>query len=300
MRTRRVIASVCASLALAAMGAFANAAATAPPEPGLVAANPQAPLYARLPAEVRQAGVLRFVGDSHPPYRNVSDDRKIRDGIDVDLARALSLVLGVPVQHHVVNSLSATLGGLEAGRYDVAMGPGLATPERLVRFDSVSWLYTKPSFVYPLQRPARYRRVEDLCGHKIAYVAGSVTERVSQRVSDRCLKAGLPGVVHVPLVDGNMSLVATQAGRADVAGMTMTAALHAAQANPDLFGAFGDETNALGVDLVGLFVTKRSGLAPLLLDAMQALHDSGEYARIMAKWGITAVSVKAPQLNAAR
>jgi polar amino acid transport system substrate-binding protein len=295
MRTVLVIA-----MTLLCGAALANAPMGAPPAPAMQAVDPNAPLYAQLPPEIRKAGVLRFVGDSHPPYRNVSDDRQIRDGIDVDLARALERVLGVPARHYVVNSLSATLGGLEAGRYDVAMGPGVATKERLVRFDAVSWLYTKPSFVFPLQRPARYGHVEDLCGRKLAYVAGSVTERVAHRVTDRCTKSGKPAVQHVPLVDGNMTLVATQAGRADAAGMTMTAALHAAQVNPELFGVFGDEENALGIDLVGLFVTKRSGLAPVLLAAMQALHANGEYVRIMNKWGITAVSVKAPQMNAAK
>lgn len=260
--------------------------------------DPTAPLYARLPEKVRQTGVLRFVGDSHPPYRIVSDDRKIREGIDADMSRALERVLGVPVEHHVVNSLSATLGGLEAGRYDVAMGPGLATLERQKRFDGVSWMITRPSFVFPTDRPSRYGRVEDLCGKRIAYVAGSVTERVTNRVIERCEKAGLAPAIHVPLVDGNMTLIATQAGRADLAGMTLTAALHAAHVNGERFRVFSDETNVLGVDLLSLFVTKRSELSPVMLAAMEAIFKSGDYQRIMAKWGVTAVSVTSPRLNA--
>lgn len=265
-----------------------------------LAADAEAPLRDAVPAEYRKAGLLRFVGDSHPPYRNVNDERKITDGIDVDLAQALGRVLGLRIEHHVVNSLSATLAGLEAGRYDIALGPGLATTERQKRFDGVSWLYTKPSFVLPLGRPARYAAVNDFCGRKLSYVAGSVTERTVNRVNERCLKAGRPGVQHVPLVDGNMTLVATQAGRADAAGMTLTAALHAQRVNPELFAVFDDAKNELGIDLVGLFVTKRSGLGPVLLAAMQRLVDSGEYGRIMDRWGITAVAVKAPQLNAVK
>lgn len=260
--------------------------------------DPTAPLYARLPEKIRQTGFLRFVGDSHPPYRIVSDDRKIREGIDTDLSRALESVLGVPIEHHVVNSLSATLGGLEAGRYDVAMGPGLATLERQKRFDGVSWMITRPSFVFPTDRPGRYGRVEDLCGRKIAYVAGSVTERVLNRVIERCEKSGLPPAIHVPLVDGNMTLIATQAGRADLAGMTLTAALHAAHVNGERFKFFSDETNALGTDLLSLFVTKRSELSPVMLAAMEAIFKSGDYQRVMAKWGVTGVSVAAPRLNA--
>ena len=256
-------------------------------------------LFDQLPAEIRKAGVLRFVGDSHPPYRILSDDRRIREGIDVDLAQALQTVLGIPIRHHVVNSLSGTLAGLESGRYDVAMGPALPTKDRLQRFDAVTWLVSYPSFVYPLQRPRRFAKVEDLCGLKVAYVAGSISERVTDRVGDRCAKAGLPRATHVALVDTNMSLVATQAGRADLAAMTSTAALHVVHENPALFGGFRDPENKLGIDVLGLFVTKRSGLGPVLHAAMTELFKRGDYQRVMAKWGVDKAAVQAPQLHTA-
>ncbi len=282
-----------ATPALPAIGASQSAAAPA-------ATPASSALHALLPAEVRRSGVLRFVGDSHPPYRIVSDDRKISQGIESDLARALERVLGVTIEQHVVNSLSATLGGLEAGRYDVSMGPAVATPERQLRFDGVSWMTTRPSFVYPTDRGLQYRQLDDLCGRKISFVAGSVTERVTTRVAERCVRRGLPPAVHVPLVDNNMTLVATQAGRSDLAGMTLTAALHAAHINGDRFRVFSDDSNELGIDLLSLFVTKRSGLAPVMLAAMEALFRSGEYQQVMARWGVTAVSVPAPRLNAAK
>ena len=263
----------------------------------VVAANA---LFERLPAEVRKSGVLRFVGDSHPPYRIVSDDRKIRDGVQADFARVLEPLLGVRIEHFVVNSLSATMAGLEAGRYDVAMGPGVATVERQKRFDGVSYMITRPSFVYPTSRTASYLRVEDLCGRRVAYVAGSVTERVTDRVIAHCAKAGLPPARHVPLVDTNMTMIATQAGRADVAGMTLTAALHAVHEGQGRFKFFADAGHTLGIDVLSLFVTKRSALAPVMRDAFAVLFDNGEYARIMAKWGIEAVRVDAPRINQAK
>lgn len=259
-----------------------------------------APLHERLPPEVRAAGQLRFVGDSHPPYRILADDRTLKEGVQLDFAQALEPLLGVRITHHVVNSLSATLAGLEAGRYDVAMGPGVATPERQKRFDGVSYMLTRPSFVFPLDRAARYTRVEDLCGRRIAYVAGSVTERVTDRVIERCTQAGLAPARHVSLVDTNMTLIATQAGRADLAGMTLTAALHAVHIGDGRFGSFSDESGRLGLDVLGLFVTKRSQLAPVLRDALQQLFDNGTYARIMARWGISAVAVDAPRINQAK
>jgi polar amino acid transport system substrate-binding protein len=287
----RKLTAAAMALMLCGTGVLAQTQAPAP-------APASAPtLRDRLPAEVLRNGVLRFVGDSHPPYRILDDDRRIRDGIDADLARALAPVLGIPIRHQVVNSLSGTLAGLESGRYDVAMGPALPTKDRLVRFDAVTWLVSYPSFVYPTHKPRRFAKVEDLCGVKVAYVAGSISERVTNRIGDRCATAGLKRPSHVPLVDSNMTMVATQAGRADVAAMTSTAALHVVHENGGLFGAFRDPENKLGVDVLGLFVTQRSGLGPVLRDAMAELFKRGEYQRVMAKWGIEKVAVQAPQLH---
>lgn len=291
---------------LVAAGAPSVHAATATAEPGfkigspLAAPDPKAPFYAQLPEAVRQAGVLRFVGDAHPPYRIVSDDRRIADGLEPALARALERQLGVPIRHHVVNSLSATLAGIEAGRYDVALGPGVATLERQKRFDGVAWMRTRPAFVYPNDRTPRYASPLDLCGKRISYVAGSVTERVTERVVAQCAAAGRPPALHVPLVDNNMTLVATQAGRADVAGMTLTSALHAVHVNGARFGMYSDESGSLGGERVSLFVSKRSGLGPVLRDAMQAVMDSGEYLRLMKAWGVGGVAIDAAALNVAK
>lgn len=266
----------------------------------LTAPDPSAPLYAKLPPEIQRAGVLRFVGDSHPPYRIVNDRRQIADGLEPDLARRMERLLGVPIKHHVVNSLSATMAGLEAGRYDLALGPGVATLERQKRFDGVSWLTTRPAFVFPLDRPARYSLPMDLCGKKISYVAGSVSERVTNRLNERCIAEGRPPAQHVALVDTNMTLVATQAGRASVAAMTLSAALHAVHINPDRFGMYSDASGSLGRDLLSLFVPKRSGLAPVIHEAMSTLMQNGQYAEVMERWGVSAVAITQSQINAAK
>ncbi len=259
-----------------------------------------AKLYSELPEKIKKTGEIRFVGDSHPPYRIVTDRRLISAGLEPDLARELEKVLGVPIKHNVVNSLSATLAGLAAGRYDVALGPAVATKERLVKFDGVTWLTTRPAFVFPLDREKRYRNVFDLCGQKIAYVAGSVTERVTKKVVQICIDAGKPAAVHVPLVDTNMTLIATQAGRADVAGMTLTAGLHVVHENAQRFGMYSDESGGLGKDLLSLFVTKESDLATVMQKAMNLLMTNGQYSKVMSVWGVEGVSVLKAEMNLAK
>ena len=45
------------------------------------------------------------------------------------------------------------------------------------------------------------------------------------------------------------------------------------------------------------FLEERSGLGPVLHAAMLQLFASGEYQRIMDKWGVAGVAVDAPRLN---
>ncbi len=71
------------SLAVAAAGLVLagctvdDGAATAPTAAALT--TDQA-LHDQLPQAVKDSGVLRFAGDSHPPYRTVGPDGKLRTG----------------------------------------------------------------------------------------------------------------------------------------------------------------------------------------------------------------------------
>src|SRR5690606_20267308 len=59
--------------------------------------NTEAPLYDQLPDAVKDAGVIKIAGDTHPPYRTIEENGDIT-GIDPDLQAALSKQLGVPFE----------------------------------------------------------------------------------------------------------------------------------------------------------------------------------------------------------
>jgi len=55
----------------------------------------------------------------------------------------------------------------------------------------------------------------------------------------------------------------------------------------------------LGVLYQGFVMKKNSELSPVLLDALRQLWASGEYARIMEKWGLAPAKADEPKLNPA-
>jgi len=264
---------------------------------GASAQTATAPLFDRLPASVKSAKALKMVGDSFAPYRIVGDDGKTVTGIDADMAKALEPVLGVKIELTIVSNLPAMLAGIDTGRYDLSAGPLLSTKAREERYDIVTWLLSKPAFVLPVAAGRKSSRLEDLCGLRIAFPAGSAQEEYARKVSERCIASKQAPMEMVPLSDQNATVLAAQSGRADVAGMQLAAALYLQQRNPGKFTIQTDETDGLGILNQGFVIRKNSELSPVLNDALKQIWASGEYGRIMDKWGLTLAKAPEPRLN---
>lgn len=262
-----------------------------------VAAQAAPPLFDRLPAAVKTTKVLKLVGDSFPPYRIVGEDGKTITGIDTDLARALEPILGVKIEQTTVSNLPGILAGIDTGRYDLTTGPLLSTKAREERYDMVTWLLSKPAFILPVAAGRKTSKLEDLCGLRISYPAGSAQEEYTQKVTERCVAAGLAAMQPVPLADQNATVLAAQAGRADVAGMQLASALYLQKQNPGKFHIQTDTTDGLGVLHQGFVMKKNSELTPVLLEGLKQVWASGEYARIMEKWGLGAARTPEPKFN---
>jgi polar amino acid transport system substrate-binding protein len=296
MRHPLRVAAVAAAVLLVgtACGSGGSGDATPPASPA-----GQAPaLNAALPASIKDAGLIRFAGDSHPPYRTVGSDGTVT-GIDKDVQDALGAVLGVKTEISIVDSLPSALQGMLSNRYDAFNGPVKATAEREQQFDSITWMTTKTSYVVPKASTAGIASTDDLCGKKVALVAASIVEGQLNNLSAYCQKNGKPATEAVPLADTNATLLAAQSGRADAAGMTQTAAIDVTTQQKDLY-SYVTQTEAQGAttDKLALLVPKSSGLGPVMLDAFKQLFANGRYQQIMQKWGLTEVTVPEPVLNA--
>ncbi|WP_370964320.1 transporter substrate-binding domain-containing protein [Amycolatopsis sp. cg9] len=255
-------------------------------------------LHDALPQAVKDAGVLRFAGDSHPPYRTVAPDGTVT-GIDADFQTAIGQVLGVRTQTIVVAGLPAALQGMLGNRYDAFNGPVKATAEREKQFDTITWMTTRTAYVFPAGSTAGIARVEDLCGKRIAVVTASVVEDQLGKLSRFCTDSKRPATRTVGLDDTDATLLATRSGRADAAGMTEAAAIDVTQRQGG--NKYVTQTEAQGAtkDDLALYVPKSSGLGPVLQQVFEELFQDGTYVGIMSRWGLNQVSVPQPVLNAA-
>ncbi|PRX59113.1 polar amino acid transport system substrate-binding protein [Nonomuraea fuscirosea] len=257
-------------------------------------------LYDALPDGIKETGVIRFAGDSHPPYRIVGNDGKTVTGIDKELQDALGKALGVRTEISIVNGLPAALSGMLASRYDAFNGPVKDTAEREKQFDAIVWMVTRTSYLIPKAGSAAVKSSADLCGKRVAGTAGSIVEDQVKRLTEWCAKQGKAGIDFVGLADTNGTILAAKSGRADAAGMTESAALDVLGKEKDAFTYVTqtDEQGA-GVDQLAMLVPKSGGLGPVMLDAFKEIFASGEYKKIMDKYGLQNVAVEEPRMNTA-
>ncbi|SFJ43125.1 transporter substrate-binding domain-containing protein [Amycolatopsis sacchari] len=295
-RRSTTVAIVVAGLALA--GCTVDDGAASAPAPASLAVVPA--LHDQLPQAVKDAGIIRFAGDSHPPYRTVGPDGKTVTGIDNDFQQALGQLLGVRTETTVVSGLPAALQGMLSGRYDAFNGPVKATAERERQFDTVTWMTTRTSYVVPADSTAGVQRADDLCGKRVAVVTGSVVEEQLTKLSAFCQGQGRPAAQSIGLDDTNATLLATKSGRAEAAGMTQAAAIDVTTQQKGQYRyVTQSEEQGATKDNLALYTPKAGGLGPVLQKAFEELFRNGTYARIMNQWGLTDVMVQQPLFDVA-
>ncbi|OPG10196.1 transporter substrate-binding domain-containing protein [Microbispora sp. GKU 823] len=294
MRIPRTILAGAAALALAGVAACGGGDGETQRPAGATA------LYDALPDSIKEAGVIRFAGDSHPPYRIVANDGKTVTGIDKELQDALGKVLGVRTEISIVSGLPAALSGMLASRYDAFNGPVKDSADREKQFDALVWMVTRTSYLIPKGGSSAISSSGDLCGKRVAGTAGSIVEDQAKRLTEWCAKQGKPGLDFIGFADTNGTILAAKSGRADAAGMTESAALDVLSKEKDAFTYVTQtEEQGAGVDQLAMLVPKSSGLGPVMLDAFKEIFKNGEYKKIMDKYGLQKVAVQEPKMNTA-
>lgn len=298
MNTRTAIAAALtatALLAASACGSSGDKTTSADTTSGASSSGASnAALHNQLPESVKSSGVINFALQQHPPFEVVQG--QTYSGPGVDLANALADVLGVKAKNILVGGgLAPVLSGLLSHRYDAALGPVEAAPEREQQFDLVSWLTNKSSYV--VDKAKTRSDIMNLCGQTVAIVSDSTTANDVSHLSDYCVKNNKGAVSQLPLSDTNATILAVKTGRAAGAGTTLASALAAIKADPSL-GTITQTKEEGGLENNSCIIMPKSlGMGSLMEKAFQVLFKNGTYQKVMKKYGLTELAVKAPQLN---
>ncbi|MER8863691.1 ABC transporter substrate-binding protein [Mesorhizobium sp. M0751] len=254
-------------------------------------------LRARLPEEIRTAGKITAVNNgSFPPYEIVTGTEL--SGATRDISDAIGQLLGVEVDHASVAGLPALLSGINAGRYQFAMGPVGDYPDRQKSNDFVDWVREYVVFAVEKGNPQGITSLDTACGKRIAVMSGGSAEKVIKQQAQKCSEGGKPAVEVQSFTDQPSSILAVRSKRSDAffsSQAPLTFFVEQAKGQLELSGV--GQANGFKDIYQGAVVKKGSPLGGVLLDAFKILMKNGTYATVMKKWGLEKNMIDAPGIN---
>jgi polar amino acid transport system substrate-binding protein len=290
--------AVIAALALLAVGCSASSGgdSTASTTSKVPTQQQNAALNAKLPAAVRNAGVVKIGTEAlYPPFESFGQDNKTIVGLDPDMANALGQVLGVKVTmtHTAFDGL---LTALDGGRFDLVMAAITDTKARQAKYDFADYFTTGQAIVVKKGNPAGIKDVADLCGKKVSVLTASTQEKLLGQFNSNECAANKIKVTALP--NDKDALLQVRTGRAD------------AECTQDAVGRYNSKTIGGGNQFevanavpmlptpVGIVFAKGS---TQLRDAFQAALEeiiaNGTYQKILVKNDLAGGAVKDVVIN---
>ncbi|MFC7405795.1 ABC transporter substrate-binding protein [Georgenia alba] len=255
-------------------------------------------LHDALPAEIRESGSMVSVNSgSFPPYTIVGSDDQVT-GATADLATALGQLLDVEIRHDTVDGLASVLSGMDAGRYDISLGPVGDFTERQQQATFVDWVQEFVVFAVPTGNPAGIEDLDSTCGNRIAVQSAGSAEEVIKEQSTVCEENGQEPIDVQSYRDQPQSVLAVQSGRADAFFSSQAPLTHfVEESGGELELAGTGQPNGFDNLYQGALVPRDSELADVLLAAFEELYANGTYEAIMTKWGLEANMLEEPGIN---
>jgi len=249
-----------------------------------------------VPAAIKSKGTLNVASDaSYAPDEFFAPDGHTVIGMDVELINALAAVMGMKanVQNAVFESI---IPGLTSRKYDVGISSFTDTKDREKTVDFVTYASVGESFFTKASGGTSIASIADICGKTVAVEKGTTEQMDAGTQSDKCKKAGKPGVTVLVFPDQNGANLALSSGRAQLVFADTPVASYAVQKSNRQFKLVGA---AYATAPYGIATLKGNGLDKPILAALKVLMKNGTYSSTLKKWGLQGVAITNPKINGA-
>jgi polar amino acid transport system substrate-binding protein len=280
-----VVLAGCGSSTAATVGGPA-AAPSYPNQDVISGISADTTISAELPAAVRSRGTLVLGTTITPGTNGLPHSGQLADGtnigLDVDLRAAVAKILGV--SWDVQNGTFATIiPGVQNGKYDVGMDNFGVTAPREKVVDFATYLTDGQAFLAPSDSDlTKVTDITDLCGKIVATSPGSTFQQILENDKAKCAGAGKQAYTVQYFADQAPIWLGLANGKIDIFfGPTLSLKYDATHIpNTKFLSQFSSTP-------VGFVTAKGSPVATALRDAVNKLIASGDYAKILTKWGVT-------------
>ncbi|MFC9623214.1 ABC transporter substrate-binding protein [Streptomyces sp. NPDC056930] len=253
-----------------------------------------APLFAKLPADIQKAGVIKVGTDATYAPMEIKQGEKIV-GVDPDIAAALGKQLGVRFEF-TSGTFDTLLGALPTGRYDMVMSSMSDTKARQEGLDSkgkktgtgvdfVDYFTASTGILVKKGNPEGIKSVDDLCGKKLAVQRGTTYETAAKNLSAKCATDGRAKIsIEAFSTDAEAQTRVKSGGAvADLNDSPVAAYIAKSAGGGNDFEAIANKGDA---GPFGIAVDKKNTqLRDALRAAVDAIIADGTYKAALDKWG---------------
>jgi polar amino acid transport system substrate-binding protein len=251
----------------------------------------------QVPADVKSSGQLTVAADAtYAPDEFIASDGKTVIGMDADLAKAISELMGLKAS--VSNQpFDSIIPGLSAGKYNLGMSSFTDTKDREKTVDFVTYATAGESFFVNADGGPTINSIDDICGLKIAAEKGTTEADDATAQSKKCTDAGKPAVSVSVFPDENGVNLALSSGRADAGFADTPVADYAVKQSDGKFKL--SPAPSIANAPYGIAMAKDSGLQQPVLAAVKKLMADGTYKQILDYWGLQSIAISNPTINGA-
>ena len=270
------------------------------PDQKRVTATKDEKAAALLPAAIRERGSIiagnAGAGGGTPPLVFTADDDKTVIGVEVDLAHLFADKLGLKVETPATSWENVFLG-IDSGRYDVALSNVTVTEERKEKYDFASYRVDSLAYEAKAGSDIVVNGPADIAGLKVAVGSGTNQEQILLAWDGENQAAGLEPAEITYYQNEADFLLALESGRIDLYfGPAPSASYrHQTTGKTEIVGVVpgGGDIPAQ----IAAMSLKDSGLAAPIAAALNHLIESGDYADVLAKWGLDVEAIDVSEVN---
>ncbi len=268
------------------------------------ASSSKAPLHDKLPKQIQDAGVVKVGSDiAYPPVEFKKEGTTV--GLDPDIAAAIGKQLGVEFKFNNA-TFDTLLAGLRSKRYDIAMSAMTDNKDRQTGVDPdtnkkvgegvdfVDYFSAGVSIYTPKGKTQGIKGWDDLCGKKIVVQRGTVSHDKAKEQSKKC---GSNPIKIEAFDDDVQAQTRLRGGGADAGSSDFPVAAYAVKTSGGGkdFEMVGDQIQAAPY---GMALSKdQTQLRDAIKAGLDAIIKSGEYKKILDKWGVEAGALKEAKVN---
>jgi polar amino acid transport system substrate-binding protein len=258
-------------------------------------------IAALVPDSIRRSGKLTIgvgaAASGFPPLAFTATDNKTLIGSEPDLGVAIAGILGL--EPDLENTSWENLFvGLDSGKYDVGASNITVTEERKQKYDFAT--YRLDNLAFEAKKGTRWKVTgpADVAGKKVAVGSGTNQEKILVEWSKEDVAKGLKPVDIKYYQTNQATYLALGSGQIDAyLGPNPDSAYHVAVAGQtEIIGEYsGGGATVQGK--IALTTKKDNGLVKALAAAVNQLIQSGDYAKILARWNLSNEAVQTSEVN---